>query len=202
MVNGAIQGFCPTFHGNIVDSLCPMRDSNTRFTCRGGIVARLKGHVLDRTDMTILSELSKNADVSLRELGQTVGLHGSSCKGRRDFLVARGLMKIRGEIPPEASKWKVVYFMLVKLFPAADKATLATFIAHVTAIPEILSVDEIAGPDYDAILRIEAPSGARFDEIRLSILEAIPGCTAHSISVVRSLKRTSLPPEALLPLDT
>ena len=108
---------------------------------------------LDRTDRRILKELQTNADISMQELGERVGISHTPCWRRVKRLESRGL--IRGKVAlldPEQLDLAVNVFVNVSLKRHQDNA-LVRFEESVADIPEIVECYTVSG-ETDFLLRV------------------------------------------------
>jgi DNA-binding Lrp family transcriptional regulator len=159
-------------------------------------LARPKGHSFDKIDAQILRALLDDPNLTLEELGLIVNRKPSACKTRKDFLLTEGYLEFSAEIPAKRSRWKDIrlYFVTLPLSPKDE--SIDVLMAHIAAIPEIVWAEEVAGREYDIIIRVDSSDGVRFDEVRKQILAAVPGTTGHTVSIIKTLRKSSLPSEA------
>lgn len=138
----------------------------------------------DEIDAQILSELRRNARISLAQLGEKVLLSRNAVRQRIERLERDGF--INGYTIKEAAGDGASSVSAVLLIQRQDRMRGGDVIAGLRAIPEITTCDVVSG-ELDLIARVEAPDAARIQEIWRQVSE-FPGVrditTALSLSTV------------------
>ena len=149
---------------------------------------------LDAADRRILRELQKDGRISIADLSERVGLTPTPCWRRVRDLEQRGV--IRGYaclVDPAAVGLEVEALVQVTLEKHAVLA-IEEFIAELRAIPNVVQCVSLTG-QYDAQLRVLAPSIAEFERILMTRLMKIPGVAHLNSTFVlnRLIERADLP---------
>ena len=148
---------------------------------------------LDKLDLAILSELQRDARISLQELSGRVGLSSSPCWTRIKRMEESGV--IEGyTVRVNAAKVGLpdTVIVHVTLDSHSDEA-LFDFGRALEAIPEVQEAFLVSG-DYDYYLRIAVADTRDYERLLSERLYKIPGIR-HSKSsfVLRQLKQSPLP---------
>ena len=149
---------------------------------------------LDSADRRILRELQKDGRISIVDLADRVGLTQTPCWRRIHSLEQRGV--IRGYtclVDPAAAGLEVEALVQVTLEKHAVLA-INDFVAELRSIPNVVQCVSLTG-QYDAQLRVLAPSIAAFEQILMTKLMKISGVAhLHSTFVLnRLIDRPELP---------
>ncbi len=124
---------------------------------------------LDRIDFGILEALQKNARASNKELAATVGLAPSSCLERVRRLRERGVIRgFRAEVNPVALGVGIQAVVSIRLGDQSH-AILERFMAEVPALPEVVTLFNLAG-DVDYLLHVMVRDT---DHLRDFVLEGL-----------------------------
>ena len=156
-------------------------------------MTKAAGH-LDAADRRILRELQKDGRISVAELADRVGLTATPCWRRVRELERRGV--IRGYaclVDPAAVGLEVEVLVQVTLERHAALA-IDEFTAELRKIPNVVQCVSLTG-QYDAQLRVLAPSIAAFEQILMTRLMKIPGVAHLNSTFVlnRLVDRAELP---------
>jgi Lrp/AsnC family leucine-responsive transcriptional regulator len=157
-------------------------------------MARRAPGELDQADRRILRELQKDGRISIADLAERVGLTATPCWRRVRELEARGV--IRGYaclVDPASAGLEVEALVQVTLERHAALA-IDAFTAELRKIPNVVECISLTG-QYDAQLRVLAPSIAAFEQVLMTRLMKIPGVAHLNSSLVlnRLIERTELP---------
>lgn len=149
---------------------------------------------LDPADRRILRELQQDGRLSIADLAQRVGLTATPCWRRVRELEQRGV--IRGYaclVEPAAVGLEVEALVQVTLERHAALA-IDGFTAELKKIPNVVQCVSLTG-QYDAQLRVLAPSIAAFEQILMTRLMKIPGVAHLNSTFVlnRLIDRAELP---------
>lgn len=146
---------------------------------------------LDEFDRRILRILQQDADCSMAELGEQVGLSHTPCWRRVKKLEARGV--IRGRVvllDPERLELSVNVFVEVRL-ARQDEDTLNAFEAAVQVIEEIVESYTVSG-EKDFLLRVVVADVAAYEALLKKQLVHLPGVASLSSTfALRQVKYTT-----------
>ena len=117
---------------------------------------------LDKFDIAILSALQKNADLSMSELGDTVGLSHTPCWRRVKRLQDQGYITNKVTLlAPEALNLGVSVHAYLTI-KHHDEASLTAFENAVADIPQIVECYSTSG-DKDYLLRVVVSSVGAYE---------------------------------------
>lgn len=147
---------------------------------------------MDRLDKRILTELQRQANLPMQELGDRVGLSQAPCWRRIKRLEEAGF--IRGRVAlldPGRLDLAVNVFVELKLAHPADRPKLAT---AVQAFPEIVECYLVSG-ETDFVLRLVAPDVPAYQRLLQRLLEQLPEiCNVKSTFALSEIKYTTALP--------
>lgn len=128
---------------------------------------------MDAIDRKILTELQANADLSVQDLAQRVGLSQTPCWKRVQKLEHDGvILKRVALVAPE--KIGLGLTVLVSIETGDHSLDwLTQFAAFVTAQPEVMDMYRMAG-DTDYILRVTVADMAAYDAFYKRLIAAAP----------------------------
>jgi Lrp/AsnC family leucine-responsive transcriptional regulator len=122
----------------------------------------------DETDCRILELLQMDARMTMRELGQRVGLSGPATGERVRRLEERGIIAgYRADVLPERLGRSVVAFVRVAMH---DHLKRATFESRMQQLDDVLECHHLIGEDC-YLLKVAVPSVARLELLIDSIAE-------------------------------
>lgn len=146
---------------------------------------------LDDFDRRILRALQADADLSMAELGERVGLSHTPCWRRVKKLEEAGF--IRGRVvvlDPEKLDLSVNVFVEVHL-AAHDEASLNAFEDAVQQIDEIVECYTVSG-EKDFLLRVVVPDVAAYEKLLKQQLVHVPAVgSLSSTFALRQVKYTT-----------
>jgi Lrp/AsnC family leucine-responsive transcriptional regulator len=150
---------------------------------------------LDRTDLTLLAALQRNARSTYAELGVMVNLKPPAVHDRVKRLESRGFVR-RYSAQLDARRVGYELTAFVSAFCAPD-LDYDGFTAAVQAFPEVLEIHSVAG-DETYLLKVATRSTAHLDDF-LSRIKRVPGVARTRTTLVLStpFERGGLPVEAL-----
>ncbi len=154
-------------------------------------------HQLDDFDMKILKALQENADYSMNELGDLVGLSHTPCWRRIKRLEAEGF--IRGKVTLlNASKLKLSVTVHAYLtIKNHDEDSLNAFESAVQSVREVVECYSTSG-DKDYVLRIIVNSVEHYEQLLKQTLVHLPNVeSVNSTFALKQVKYTTA-----LPLDS
>ena len=127
---------------------------------------------LDQTDIRLLRELQKNANLSQRELADRVGVSQNACWRRLKILSDDQVLQgATARIAREKLGLNLVVFMMLRTrHHSAD--WLQAFRRHVLTIPEVVDFHRIGG-DYDYQLKVVTEDMASFDRVYQRLIEKV-----------------------------
>lgn len=149
---------------------------------------------LDEYDRKILRALQQNADISMADLGNLIGLSHTPCWRRLKRLETEGV--IRSKVTLLDSK-KIDLNVRVHAFVTAknhDEDALSAFEEAVQSIPEIVECYSTSG-DKDYILQIVTNSVDDYEQLMRKTLLKLPNVgSIHSTFSLKQIKYTTLLP--------
>ncbi|MGK5683300.1 Lrp/AsnC family transcriptional regulator [Actinoplanes sp. URMC 104] len=111
---------------------------------------------MDELDTRIVAQLQSDARLSNRELARQLGVSPSTCLERVRSLTRRGVIRgYHADIDPAALNRGVQAMVSVQVRPL-NRDVIDTFKAHVSQMPEVLSVFVLSGGD-DFLLQVGVP---------------------------------------------
>ena len=132
---------------------------------------------LDRTDLKILSELSRNGRVSWRELAETIGLSLTPTLRRVRQLEESGYITgYSAHLDESRLAGGMSLFVSITL-ERQSQDVLDRFEREIAAMPQVMSCFLMTG-DADYILRVVVEDLAGYQSLLTSTLTKIPG-VAH-----------------------
>jgi Lrp/AsnC family transcriptional regulator len=146
---------------------------------------------LDSFDLHILRELQSDAEISMQELGERVGLSHTPCWRRVKKLEEAGVIRHRVTLlDPEALNLSVNVFVQVSL-GVQQEAALNAFEAAVQTIPEIVECYTISG-DRDFLLRVVVEDVSAYERLLKTTLVHLPDvANMSSTFALRQVKYTT-----------
>lgn len=148
---------------------------------------------LDRTDRRILALLQEDADRSVAEIGEAVGLSQTPCWKRIKRLEASGLIERRvALLDATALGLGLTGYVMVKT-SEHNEAWLRDFTRAVELIPEIVECHRMAG-DVDYLLKIVTTDIRGYDAIYKRLVELVPLRDVTAVFSMETVKRTTALP--------
>ena len=146
---------------------------------------------MDTFDLQILRELQADAEISMQELGEKVGLSHTPCWRRVKKLEEAGVIKRRVTLlDPEQLQLSVNVFVQVSLGVQKEEA-LNDFEAAVQTIPEIVECYTVSG-DRDFLLRVVVEDVTAYERLLKSTLVHLPEvANMSSTFALRQVKYTT-----------
>lgn len=147
---------------------------------------------IDATDHALLRALAADATQSAGALGRRFGLSQPATWRRIKRLQDNGIIKGRRvDLDPEKLGFGVTVFLGVKL-ATRGRVSLEDFERAVSAIPEVLSVQQVLGL-YDYRLRVTARDIADFERVLRRRVMTLPGVGDVEANVLLSEERRAGP---------
>ena len=146
---------------------------------------------MDAFDLQILRELQADAEISMQELGERVGLSHTPCWRRVKKLEEAGVIRHRVTLlDPDQLNLAVNVFVQVSLGVQQEEA-LNAFEAAVQAIPEIVECYTVSG-DRDFLLRVVVEDVTAYERLLKSTLVHLPEvANMSSTFALRQVKYTT-----------
>lgn len=146
---------------------------------------------LDEFDRKILRALQENADYSMADLGNLIGLSHTPCWRRLKRLEAEGI--IRGKVTlldaPMLNLSVIVHAQIV--VKNRDAESMGAFETAVQTIPEIVECYATSG-ERDYLLRIIVESVVAYADLMTNTLSQLPNLgSIHSTFALRQIKYTT-----------
>ena len=150
---------------------------------------------LDRFDKRILNILQTDADISIADLADRVGLSKNPCWRRIQKLQSEGVITRRvALLDPQRLNVGTTVFVKVRT-NQHDLDWLQRFATAVNALPEVIEFYRMAG-DMDYLLKIVVPSIDAFDAVYKRLIEQIDIFEVSSYFAMEEIKNSTA-----LPLD-
>lgn len=145
---------------------------------------------MDAIDRKILTTLQKDANISIADLADQVGLSQTPCWKRVQKLEASGVILRRvALVSPEKVGLGLTVF--VQLETADHSAPwLERFAESVTAMPEVMELYRMAG-DVDYMLRVVVADMAAYDRFYKALIAQFPMKNVTSRFAMERLKSTT-----------
>ncbi len=146
--------------------------------------------ILDELDRKLLTELQRDADLPLEELGNRVGLSRNACWRRIRALDAAGV--IRGRVAlldPVAVGLGLEVFIQVKA-AAHDADWLEKFARATRGTPEVTGVYRMTG-DLDYLIRARVSDMADYDRLYQTLIARVPMGDVSASFVMEEIKHTT-----------
>lgn len=139
---------------------------------------------LDRFDLRIIAELSRDGRLPVTELARRVGLSKTPCQVRMKRLQAEGyILGFRAVLDHGKLGQDHVAFVEVRL-TATTEAALGAFNAAVQGVPEIEQCHMIAGA-FDYLLKVRTSDMKSYRRVLGDVISALPhvGSTSTHVSM-------------------
>ena len=137
---------------------------------------------LDRVDRAILDELSRNARISMTDLGQRVGLSKTPVAARVRRMEATGILRgYRADLSARRLGLDHVAFVEVRLSDTREKA-LRAFNEAIRQIPEVEECHLIAG-GFDYLVKIRTRDIRDYRRVLSESVSNLPNLASTSTYV-------------------
>jgi Lrp/AsnC family transcriptional regulator, cysteine-sensing transcriptional activator len=151
---------------------------------------------MDAIDRKILTLLQGNANLSIAELADKVGLSQTPCWKRVQKLETLGVITGRvALVSPEKLGLGLTVFVEIETRDHS-KEWLGNFAARVSAMPEVMEFYRMAG-DVDYMLRVVVADMAAYDALYKRLIEAFPLKNVTSRFAMERIKSTTAYPVPL-----
>jgi len=146
---------------------------------------------LDSFDIKILRELQKNAELSMQDLGEKVGLSHTPCWRRVKKLENDGVIRKRVTLLDARSLQLAVNVFVNVTLKNHQENGLTLFEEAVQDIPEIVECYTVSG-DRDFLLRVVVADVEAYEHLLKHILINLPGVdNLSSTFALRQVKYTT-----------
>lgn len=134
------------------------------------MVAPLKDTVLDGFDRKILDRLQKDANVSVTQLAEDIGLSKSACWRRIQALEDRGIITARVTLLDQHKLGlNLTVFTAIRTLQHTKK-WYDNFSSVVTAMPNVMEVHRMSG-EIDYLMRSVVPDMRSYDAMYLDMIK-------------------------------
>ncbi len=149
---------------------------------------------LDQYDLKILTELQENAELSMNELGDKVGLSHTPCWRRVKRLEEEGYIQRRVTLlSPEKLMINVTVHAYITI-KSHDETSLNAFESAVQSIKEVVECYSVTG-DKDYLLRIVVTSVDKYERLLKETLVHLPNvASVNSAFALKQVKYTTALP--------
>jgi Lrp/AsnC family transcriptional regulator len=145
---------------------------------------------LDDFDRKILRLLQRDADISVEDLGEKVGLSRNACWRRVRRLREDGVItRTVALVDPDALDLRLASFIMIRA-GRHDAEWLARFHRAVQDIPEIVGVYRTSG-DIDYVLYARIPDMAAYDAVYQRLISKIDLTDVSASFVMEEIKHTT-----------
>ncbi len=148
---------------------------------------------IDQIDRRILSELQRDATLSVEEMASRIHLSRNACWRRMRRLDNEGFIRGRvALVDPEKLGFGLSAFVFVRT-SAHDPGWLRRFRDAVAAFPEIVGVYRTSG-DLDYVLRIRIADVKAYDRLYQRLIAKVPLADVSASFVMEDIKETTAVP--------
>jgi Lrp/AsnC family transcriptional regulator len=153
---------------------------------------------LDAIDRKILTELQRDATLSLAELGARAGVSATPCWTRVKRLEAAGILSGRVALLDRAKLGLGVTVFVSIRTSRHDAEWLEAFASGIRRIPEVVEFYRMAG-EVDYLLKVVCADIADYDRIYQTMIRAVPLADVSSAFAMEQIKYTTEVPLYALP---
>jgi Lrp/AsnC family leucine-responsive transcriptional regulator len=144
---------------------------------------------LDAIDRKILSELRRNARLTMHELAERVGLSSSPCWTRVKRLEEGGVIDSYVAVLGHAALGLDTIVFIELTLDRHDEKVMERFGAALSDIPEVLEAYLVTG-DYDYIIKVVVSGTAHYERFLRERLYPIGGIRhSRTMIALRAMKR-------------
>ena len=148
---------------------------------------------LNRADARILARLQTQADVTIAELAEAVGLSSNACWRRVKAMEESGVIKSRVALL-DAAKLELGTTVFVNIRTSQhSEEWLESFAKGVATIPEIVEVYRMSG-EVDYLLKIIVSDIAHYDRVYRKLIRVTSLLDVSSSFAMEQLKYTTALP--------
>jgi Lrp/AsnC family leucine-responsive transcriptional regulator len=156
------------------------------------------GRALDKLDRHILRILQEEGRISMKELGERVGLSVTPCIERVKRMERDGVISgYYAKVDPAALGAKLLVFVEITLNQKSASA-FEQFRREVLRIPEVLECHLVSG-DFDYLIKARIREMAEYRRLLGDMLLSLPGAAqSKSYVVMEEIKETLVLPTEVL----
>ena len=145
---------------------------------------------MDKIDRTILSLMQRNADFTVDQIGDRVGLSKAPCSRRIQRLRDNGVIRKAVALldPAELNVSTTVFVMIKTSKHSAD--WLEKFSKAMQHLPEVTEIHRMSG-DVDYLIRIVVPDIAGYDAVYKKMIGAVEMSDVSASFVLETIKATT-----------
>ena len=148
---------------------------------------------MDPLDREIVQLLQQDATLSVREVGEAVGLSTTPCWRRIQALEKSGVIDRRVAIvDPVKVNLSVSALVLVRT-NEHNKDWLDRFVAAIDQFPEIIEAYRTSG-EIDYLLKVMVPDIAAYDEFYKKLIEQVDLYNVRTTFIMEPIKHTTALP--------
>lgn len=148
---------------------------------------------MDDLDRKIIELLQEDATLSVREIGESVGLSATPCWRRIRNLEEEGVLTKRVTLVDPAKINLGVSALVFIRTNEHNKLWLQKFVDGVSDIPEIIEAYRTSG-EVDYVLKVLVPDLAAFDDFYKRLIDKVELYDMRSTFILEAVKHsTSLP---------
>ncbi|MEM8746652.1 MAG: Lrp/AsnC family transcriptional regulator [Actinomycetota bacterium] len=146
--------------------------------------------MLDEIDRHILQLLQRDASLSVREIGEQVGLSATPCWRRIRHLEESGVITRRvAVIDPATVNLAVTALVLIRT-NEHNRAWLADFVAGIDRFDEVVEAYRTSG-EIDYLLKVRVPDIAAYDAFYQRLIEEVDLYDVRTTFVMEEIKSTT-----------
>ena len=150
-------------------------------------------HSLDANDARLLSELQRDATLSMDELSERVALSRNACWRRIRALEEAGVIRGRVALLDPAAVGCGLSVIVMIRTNRHDADWMAQFDRAVRALPEIVGAHRMTG-DLDYILRVRVADVPAYDAFYKRLIARVPLSDVSASFVMEDIKDTTALP--------
>lgn len=148
---------------------------------------------MDPIDREILRLLQEDASLSVREVGEAVGLSSTPCWRRIRNLEDAGVLSKRvALVDPSKVNLAITALVFIRT-NEHNKDWLDRFVAGIDRFPEVVEAYRTSG-EIDYLLKVMVPDIAAYDEFYKRLIEEVDLYDVRSTFVMESIKHTTAVP--------
>ena len=145
---------------------------------------------IDDIDRRILTELQRNADLPLDQLGERVSLSRNACWRRVKAMEAAGIIRKRvALLDAETLGFGLTVFMQIKA-AAHDADWLERFARATKTMPEVQAVYRMTG-ELDYLIRARVADMKGYDRLYQRLVAKVPMGDVSASFVMEEIKETT-----------
>ncbi len=148
---------------------------------------------MDEVDRQIIQLLQADASLSVREVGDRVGLSATPCWRRIKNLEDAGILTGRvALVDPTSVNLNVTALVLIRT-NEHSKAWLGRFIDGIERLPEVVEAYRTSG-EVDYLLKVRVPDIAAYDEFYKRLIEEVDLYDVRTTFVMEEIKHSTAVP--------